>query len=436
MSCTKILVSDGLVNCLTSKQSENMDDESKLVFGKNVAVLNSKGERMSGIERVLERFPYAMFGNIETNKFLFLYGKSFSVILRTFDKVNGKHYIFKVFTPVTKMELEITDFEYTGYGLAKSAYSEESLSCRHINQVICCSRRGHDQVIVMDHGGVDMMDLLLENDVNDILVLTVAIQTFRGINFLHNRGLVHRDIKPENIVVNEGRNISQIIDFGFTVFADCAGDEVRGTVPYILPFSFAKNHPFGRKLSTKYVYMVSDIYAYAVTSLATMGIFFDYVCVSCIHSDNACKNKHVSYNDNTAMRLNIEMITKLYLFPNLSLDIIESKSECKIKFDKTNRNIYTTLVRGLCAILLCTLNPYHKFIIWTKTKTSGKFGYISYYSKKNSFVRNIRTDVDVFDVWEKLHHLYSNIDIASLASGMEQNKQIHPDMMSLLEKSS
>eukprot|EP01147_Barroeca_monosierra_P010152 gene10152-2315_t len=41
-----------------------------------------------------------------------------------------------------------------------------------------------------------------------------AYQIFRGLNYLHTRGICHRDIKPQNILFDMQRNLLQICDFG------------------------------------------------------------------------------------------------------------------------------------------------------------------------------------------------------------------------------
>lgn len=41
-----------------------------------------------------------------------------------------------------------------------------------------------------------------------------AYQIFRGLNYLHAKGICHRDIKPQNILFDLRRNLLQICDFG------------------------------------------------------------------------------------------------------------------------------------------------------------------------------------------------------------------------------
>ena len=39
-------------------------------------------------------------------------------------------------------------------------------------------------------------------------------QMFKGLNFLHSKGIIHRDIKPENLLVDSS-GVLKLCDFGF-----------------------------------------------------------------------------------------------------------------------------------------------------------------------------------------------------------------------------
>ena len=72
-------------------------------------------------------------------------------------------------------------------------------------------------------------------------VLDMAIQTARGLEAAHEKGIVHRDIKPANLMITgEGpKQLVTIMDFGLALLADRSKltrlDETMGTVTYMSP---------------------------------------------------------------------------------------------------------------------------------------------------------------------------------------------------------
>ena len=69
-------------------------------------------------------------------------------------------------------------------------------------------------------------------------MLDIAIQTAKGLQAAHGKGIVHRDIKPANLMVGPDGHIT-IMDFGLAQLADRSKltrlDETMGTVTYMSP---------------------------------------------------------------------------------------------------------------------------------------------------------------------------------------------------------
>jgi serine/threonine protein kinase len=73
--------------------------------------------------------------------------------------------------------------------------------------------------------------------------LDVLLQLAKGLEYIHQNGLVHRDIKPENVLIWVNPNTNQVLikwaDFGFSKLVSERGtfsmSGVRGTRDYFAP---------------------------------------------------------------------------------------------------------------------------------------------------------------------------------------------------------
>ncbi len=69
-------------------------------------------------------------------------------------------------------------------------------------------------------------------------VLSIAMQTARGLQAAHGKKVVHRDIKPANLVIGKDDHVT-ITDFGLALLTDRSKltrlDETMGTVTYMSP---------------------------------------------------------------------------------------------------------------------------------------------------------------------------------------------------------
>ncbi len=90
--------------------------------------------------------------------------------------------------------------------------------------------------------------------------LDILIQAGRGLQYLHDNGLIHRDIKPENLVTCEeapGRYVTHVMDLGLAKHIDCdqgltVTRAVMGSPHYMSPEQMSQS---------KHVDQQADIYS-------------------------------------------------------------------------------------------------------------------------------------------------------------------------------
>lgn len=105
--------------------------------------------------------------------------------------------------------------------------------------------------IVMEKCGMSVQDAFLQScttGVNELDLAHLFKCMLKGIEHLHDCGIVHRDIKPANLLLAQGSNCSlsgrplvKICDLGLAAKLPPRGlDEVCGTAPYMAPEMLTK----------------------------------------------------------------------------------------------------------------------------------------------------------------------------------------------------
>jgi len=92
-----------------------------------------------------------------------------------------------------------------------------------------------DVYIIMEYCEGNLYKLLKKSRLSEHKALTYLIQMAKGLQHIHQKGLIHRDMKPQNILLSSG--ICKIADFGLATFKNHTG-EVAGTDGYIAPESY------------------------------------------------------------------------------------------------------------------------------------------------------------------------------------------------------
>jgi eukaryotic-like serine/threonine-protein kinase len=103
-------------------------------------------------------------------------------------------------------------------------------------------RDGKSDYIALEYVDGDSLDDVLGRErylPNDVTLL-IARDCFRGLDYVHGKGVVHRDVKPGNVILGRDGSV-KLLDFGIASRTESFEDDLTrdgmtlGTVAYIAP---------------------------------------------------------------------------------------------------------------------------------------------------------------------------------------------------------
>ena len=146
------------------------------------------------------------------------------------------------------------------------AQAAAALSHPNIMAVFDWGADEHIPYLVLEYLGGGSLRAMLDRGrlLSPSQALLVGLETSRGLDYAHRRGVVHRDIKPANLLFGEDRRL-RIADFGLArAIAEAAWTEpsgvLLGTARYASPEQ-AKGDPIDGK---------SDVYSLALTMVESV----------------------------------------------------------------------------------------------------------------------------------------------------------------------
>ena len=147
------------------------------------------------------------------------------------------------------------------------AQAAAALSHPNIMAVFDWGADEHIPYLVLEYLGGGSLRAMLDRGrlLSPSQALLVGLETSRGLDYAHRRGVVHRDIKPANLLFGEDRRL-RIADFGLArAIAEAAWTEpsgvLLGTARYASPEQ-AKGDPVDGK---------SDVYSLALTLVESVS---------------------------------------------------------------------------------------------------------------------------------------------------------------------
>jgi len=108
----------------------------------------------------------------------------------------------------------------------------------NVVRVLDIGGQGETQFYVMEHFERSLRDLLRDGPLDTLQAIRLAAQAARGLQAVHDAGVVHRDVKPSNILIGED-GVARIGDFGVARIATATRmthtGAILGTPAYMAP---------------------------------------------------------------------------------------------------------------------------------------------------------------------------------------------------------
>lgn len=120
----------------------------------------------------------------------------------------------------------------------KEEYQKQLIGIHHPNIASVYQFGFFDENFFFTSEYIDGYDIFVHTrPISEISMVTLFIQMFEGIQFIHDNGLLHGDIKPENVLISEvnGKPAVKIIDFGIATAITANKKHLLGTPMFIAP---------------------------------------------------------------------------------------------------------------------------------------------------------------------------------------------------------
>jgi serine/threonine-protein kinase len=157
------------------------------------------------------------------------------MVFRARDAVTGRDVAVKVLSQEWAARKEMRD------RFASEMVLAQKVRHRNVCRVLDCGEDGHRRYVVTELiDGIDLKKLLLASrGLPAEHAFEGAIQVARGLQAIHDAGIVHRDVKSPNILVDR-RGRFRLLDFDLAEHVEDAargmrGGQVHGTPEYMSP---------------------------------------------------------------------------------------------------------------------------------------------------------------------------------------------------------
>lgn len=155
------------------------------------------------------------------------------------DKANGKEYAVKIMNLPELSHQPASDNENTREDIFKEIDILVGMDHENVlNLTEYYEEGGKVYLITEVLWGGELLDAVLERgSYSEADARQCFVQLLRGIEYLHEKGVVHRDLKLENLLLAKQNDIThiKIADFGLAKKAAESMDTICGTPQYVAP---------------------------------------------------------------------------------------------------------------------------------------------------------------------------------------------------------